>query len=513
MMSHMPRRISTFLQVRHFKEISRGKKTKGKTKLSYGKHKDDPTEIALKHFDQNYRPLFGDQWPSIRLALLSMQSSGALLNNYSDVQETVDRLHSIGVEDFVQPHAGDVKRLRIKRETKPGRLRGGVEDTPEDAPEDAPENGNGAVEESISNPGSTGLDDLEVARKLQEREMLVRARDEDELEEGGDFGMGELEVRESRQPTKPWWDGRYIVATGYEHRMDLVQQLELEERGHSELVSEPSGANPIKVMDADLEISPHLRCFMNKSSFKRLPQAKRGSEEPNLQYYIMDPASVLPVLAMDVRTDDVVLDLCAGPGGKSVAILQTMLISTLTANEKVLSRKRRLQEVLGLCLPRSIRTSGAIRVSGLDGCEWGQIEPMAYDKVLVDVPCSTDRVSATQADNNLFKVSRSRERWDLPELQTDLLCAGLQAVKPGGTVVYSTCTMSPLQNDGVVQNAITRCQEEFNISTSVADLSPLARAYRDVFSFFPNCRYGQLVVPRISANYGPMYFSRLIRTR
>lgn len=295
---------------------------------SYGKHKDDPTEIALKHFDQNYRPLFGDEWPSIRLALLSMQSSGALLNNYSDVQETVDRLHSIGVEDFVQPHAGDVERLRIKRETQSGRLRRGVEDTPEDASEDAPENGNKVAEESISNPGSTGLlDDVEVAQKLQEREMLIRAREEDELEEGGDYGTGELEIRESKRPTKPWWDGRYIVATGYEHRMDLVQQLELEERGHSELVSESSGANPIKVVDAELEISPHLRCFVRKSSAKRLPQAKRGSEEPNLQYYIMDPASVLPVLAMDVRSDDVVLDLCAGPGGKSVAILQTMLIS------------------------------------------------------------------------------------------------------------------------------------------------------------------------------------------
>ena len=55
--------------------------------------------------------------------------------------------------------------------------------------------------------------------------------------------------------------------------------------------------------------------------------------------------------------------------------------ASLTANEKVSSRKRRLQEVLDLCLPRGVRSSGAVRVSNFDGCEWGQIEPASYDKV------------------------------------------------------------------------------------------------------------------------------------
>ena len=79
-------------------------------------------------------------------------------------------------------------------------------------------------------------------------------------------------------------------------------------------------------------------------------------------------------------------------------------------------------------------------------------------------------------------------------------------------MVYSTCTMSPLQNDGVVQTAIARCQEELNIHANVVDLSPLAEAFSDKFTFFPNCRYGQLVVPRIVTNYGPTYFARLVRT-
>lgn len=503
-----PRRIFSFVHNCHFRGISRGKKTK--SKLSYGKQKNDPTELALKNFDQNYRPLFGDEWPLIRMALLSMQSYGALLNNYSDVPATVHQLHSIGVEDFVQPSAQRMVSALREKELQEPLLATENESSTYPIRNDR----NSSLDES---PDSTDgkLDDVAVALELQKREMVKLAREAEEEEDDSLanralMGSSGLKAVDVKQESKPWWDGQYIVAPGYEHRLDLIQQMEIEEGSRSN--SSYSDVD-INIVDAELQISPHLRCFLHsRDSPKRLPQAKKGREFPFLQYYIMDAASVLPVLALDLRADDVVLDLCAGPGGKSLAILQTMLIGSLTANEKVLSRKRRLQEVLALCLPNAVRTSGAVRVSGLDGSQWGHIEPASYDKVLVDVPCSTDRVSATQADNNLFKVSRSRERWDLPQLQTDLLCAGLQAVKPGGTVVYSTCTMSPLQNDGVVQNAIVRCQEEFNIGTNVVDLSPLAKGCGDVFSFFPNCRYGQLVVPRITANYGPMYFARLKRT-
>ena len=83
-----------------------------------------------------------------------------------------------------------------------------------------------------------------------------------------------------------------------------------------------------------------------------------------------------------------------------------------------------------------------------------------YDKILVDVPCTTDRKSVQDNDNNIFKSTRVRERLRLPELQADILFHALKLVKKGGNVVYSTCTLSPVQNDGVVHMALKKIWEE-----------------------------------------------------
>jgi 16S rRNA C967 or C1407 C5-methylase (RsmB/RsmF family) len=86
---------------------------------------------------------------------------------------------------------------------------------------------------------------------------------------------------------------------------------------------------------------------------------------------------------------------------------------------------------------------------------------------LVDVPCTTDRHVLHEDDNNIFKGTRIKERLRLPELQTELLLNALKLVRIGGTVVYSTCSLSPIQNDGVVQLALKKAFEEFNIVTCV----------------------------------------------
>lgn len=87
--------------------------------------------------------------------------------------------------------------------------------------------------------------------------------------------------------------------------------------------------------------------------------------------------------------------------------------------------------------------------------------------------------------------------------------SALLSVRPGGDVVYSTCSLSTLQNDGVVQGAIIKCQEEFDLQIQVVDLSPLATCLSPVFKFSDITKYGQLVIPDLTANFGPMYFARL----
>ncbi|XP_074859223.1 5-cytosine rRNA methyltransferase NSUN4 isoform X2 [Carettochelys insculpta] len=171
----------------------------------------------------------------------------------------------------------------------------------------------------------------------------------------------------------------------------------------------------------------------------------------------------------------------------------------------------RLRRVLSSYVPKSI--SAGVRITSWDGRNWGDIEGNTYNRVLVDVPCTTDRHSVLEEENNIFRRVRKQERQMLPMLQLQLLLAGLFAARPGGEVVYSTCSLSQLQNEFVVERAIEIAETEYDISVRVEDLSFIRRLFRDTFSFFADCRLGELVLPHLPANFGPTYFCKLRRER
>ncbi|NXG74766.1 NSUN4 methyltransferase, partial [Baryphthengus martii] len=168
-----------------------------------------------------------------------------------------------------------------------------------------------------------------------------------------------------------------------------------------------------------------------------------------LDYYLLDAASLLPVLALNVQPGDFVLDLCAAPGGKTLALLQTGVCGHLAANDISVSRTKRLYQILHSYVPKEVRET--VRVTSFDGRDWGDLEGGTFHKVLVDAPCTTDRHSVMEEDNNIFHKRRTKERQMLPMLQLQLLIAGILATKPGGEVVYSTCSLSPLQNEYVIK--------------------------------------------------------------
>ncbi|NXI39774.1 NSUN4 methyltransferase, partial [Galbula dea] len=228
-----------------------------------------------------------------------------------------------------------------------------------------------------------------------------------------------------------------------------------------------------------------------------------------LDYYLLDAASLLPVLALDVQRDDFVLDLCAAPGGKTLALLQTGFCGHLAANDISMSRTKRLYQVLQSYIPKEIRE--IVSVTSYDGRDWEQLDGGTFHKVLVDVPCTTDRHSVMEVENNIFHKRRTKERQMLPMLQLQLLMAGILATKPGGEVVYSTCSISPLQNEFVIERAVEIAETQFNIRMHVEDLSHFRMLFQDTFSFFPECRLGELVLPHLTANFGPMYFCKLRR--
>ncbi|XP_014045249.1 5-methylcytosine rRNA methyltransferase NSUN4-like [Salmo salar] len=112
-------------------------------------------------------------------------------------------------------------------------------------------------------------------------------------------------------------------------------------------------------------------------------------------------------------------------------------------------------------------------------------------------------------ENNIFKRARTKGR--LPLLQTELLLSGIKAVRPGVEVVYSTCSLSQLQNQCMVEQAMHLAREEHGISLQVADLRLLTRLFKDTFQLAPDLHLGQLVLPHLTTNFGPIYMCKLQR--
>jgi 16S rRNA (cytosine967-C5)-methyltransferase len=142
-------------------------------------------------------------------------------------------------------------------------------------------------------------------------------------------------------------------------------------------------------------------------------------------------ASQLAALALGARTGEHILDSCAAPGGKA-----TMLAGEVTAVELHEGRARELEE--------NARRLGArnVHVVTADATDLPP-ELAGFDRALVDAPCSGLGVLASRPD------LRWRAR-PLPDLQSALLQAAAERVKPGGTVVYAVCTINAAENEEIV---------------------------------------------------------------
>lgn len=247
------------------------------------------------------------------------------------------------------------------------------------------------------------------------------------------------------------------------------------------------------------------------------------SGEAILPGFLLDAASCLPVLLLNLRPNDMILDMCASPGGKLNTILQSVgSFGHIVANDVDKQRVRRLKNVIRQYLPKG--SSANIKVVNYDGRHWSDIETSCYSKVLVDVPCTNDRLSMYNQErdsDSIFSKYRKRERNNLPRVQASLLKNAILACRPGGTVVYSTCAISPLQNDFIVDYVLLELREELGVEARSHDLTCFKRSLAPHFNFnkFDRVeehghvvrRHGTLVVPSLDCNFGPMYMSKITR--
>lgn len=217
-----------------------------------------------------------------------------------------------------------------------------------------------------------------------------------------------------------------------------------------------------------------------------------GSDQ--LEFYKMDPASILVARALEVQLHEKILDLCAAPGGKSL-ILAEALNSTgeLISNEFSNSRRERLMRVFKEYIPMDQR--GNVFVKGQDGNQFGLRMPDEFDRVLADVPCSGERhLLENKSEFEKWTVRRSQ---NLAVRQFSLLSSAWLSCKVGGRIVYSTCSISPIENDEIIQKIVKR--------RSVQILRP---AFLESELCLEKTEFGYQVLPDRSG-FGPMYFSVL----
>ena len=168
------------------------------------------------------------------------------------------------------------------------------------------------------------------------------------------------------------------------------------------------------------------------------------------KFYIQDLASILSIHILDPQEGEDILDLAAAPGSKTTLISSlTNNNANITANDIDPKRISKLNNVLHQF------GSQNVEVTNKDGSLLGRIYPNHFDKVILDAPCSGE-------GRIYFGGSKPLRFWSIKmvnamiKTQEDLIESAFQALKIGGTLIYSTCTLEPDENEGVVTHLLKK---------------------------------------------------------
>lgn len=169
-------------------------------------------------------------------------------------------------------------------------------------------------------------------------------------------------------------------------------------------------------------------------------------------FYVQEPSAMSAVTALDVQPGDKVLDLCAAPGGKSTQIASRLSgTGLLWANEVV---RPRAHILLSNIERMGVKNAVVSNMTPDNLC--GRLEGF-FDRVLVDAPCSGEGMFRKDKEA-IFEWSVEHSL-ACSERQRAILDSAAAAVKPGGFMVYSTCTFSEDENEGVVKHFLSQHPE------------------------------------------------------
>ena len=172
-------------------------------------------------------------------------------------------------------------------------------------------------------------------------------------------------------------------------------------------------------------------------------------------YYIQEPSAMTPAMVAGIKPGDKVLDLCAAPGGKSTQAASYLQgEGLLVSNDFSASRVKALQ--------KNIEVSGIdnVLITNEDPKNLSKVYIEYFDKIIVDAPCSGEGMF--RRDSAVFRAYLGRGPEFFTGLQVSILNEAAKMLKPGGTLVYSTCTYSKVEDEGSLSEFLEN-HPDFNI--------------------------------------------------
>ncbi len=218
--------------------------------------------------------------------------------------------------------------------------------------------------------------------------------------------------------------------------------------------------------------------------------------------YYLDSASVLAAYSLPLDNAKNILDMCAAPGGKSLVLAHRMDSDAhLLCNERSASRRTRLSHVLDNHLQKDVRNR--VNISSNDGSLMCKKEKDMFDAILLDAPCSSER--------HVFLDKKYLDQWSSARIknlsisQWSLLSSAFRMLAEGGYLLYSTCALSPVENDNVIKKLLKKFDTAIirDIDINKVPIQGLPSAERTL--------HGYHVLPDVENGAGPLYFSLIAK--
>lgn len=218
----------------------------------------------------------------------------------------------------------------------------------------------------------------------------------------------------------------------------------LEQKGWK--ISQPWKTNP-EVMIVENELEPG--------------ELGRAIEHMLGYYYIQELASMLPIIALKIKPNEKILDLCAAPGSKTTQIAAEMQNTGLIiANELSMGRIKILASNLEKC---GVTNTIITKKDGETLCHRLKEINLKFDKILVDAPCSGE--GTLRSAYKTYGMWNIKNIKSLSRIQKRLFKAAFNLLQKDGEMIYSTCTHAPEENEAIVSWALEEFKDQIEIQT------------------------------------------------